>query len=387
MRDPRIAATPQTTALVMDQHGGSTWWRITRPFTRLHQRGAPVSMIRSSRYREVDIPRGTELLVMPDWVIGAGDEPNWAAWLTTQRRSYGRKLIIDVDDDVVTPAWDEWMRASAMDQGLDRSVQDIRELRTWMLSMADAVTVPNAQLKQILQPWVKTPIWVVPNAIDVRAYAQANATAYRDADTVLVGWAGGQRPELDLGPMLAAWGRLSRRWESASFVIGGWEPPALYDHVPRERVTVWPWSNPPEHVRGMAVDVGCCAVADTPFNRAKTPIKAWEFAIAGAMVIGTTALYGGTLFDGGRGLVADTFDDWDWCLEMMLRDAKARRAMASRLRRYVTREHSLATNLHRWSTVYRAIADGGRPDERDVPSRAGISTESDAAAENPAVPA
>jgi hypothetical protein len=41
------------------------------------------------------------------------------------------------------------------------------------------------------------------------------------------------------------------------------------------------------------VDIGCCAVADTPFSRAKTPIKAWEYAAAGAAVVATPALYGG----------------------------------------------------------------------------------------------
>lgn len=80
--------------------------------------------------------------------------------------------------------------------------------------------------------------------------------------------------------------------------------------------------------------IGLCPLQDTPFNRCKTPIKAYEFALSGAAVIGSPTQYGPVLAD-GRGLVCRTPDAWAAALTHYLADAATRAASARALLAFV----------------------------------------------------
>lgn len=348
---------PEVTALVSNANDGSTWWRQIRPLTRLRQRGAPAHIVRAPRYREAEIPEGTRILVISSWVIGAGDEADFAAWLTGQKRQHGRTIVYDLDDDVITEEYDDWMLRSGMANGLDRAPREVRETRNWMIHMSDAVTVANHQLRELVLSRFTKPVWIVPNAIDAAELRTALVRPYRERGSIIVGWAGGQRPGKDLEGMLGGWERLSRRRPEVRFVMAGWAPHDLSQYVPSGRTTLWPWQSPPHYIRGMAVDIGCCSVQDIPFNRMKTPIKAWEYALAGAAVIGTTALYGRTVSDGG-GLTANTPEEWHSALEYYCLDPAARRRDAAELKRKVYAHATLARNLRRTATTYNEIEKG-----------------------------
>lgn len=106
---------------------------------------------------------------------------------------------------------------------------------------------------------------------------------------------------------------------------------------------VIPWApieRYPATLAGTAI--GLCPLPDTGFNRCKSPIKAYEYALSGAAVIGSPCQYGPVL-DGGRGLVCRTPGEWAAALAHYLTDPDARATAARALRAHVA---ALDVSLH-----------------------------------------
>jgi glycosyltransferase involved in cell wall biosynthesis len=161
--------------------------------------------------------------------------------------------------------------------------------------------------------------------------------------------------------MAEAWGRIARRYPAVRFVIQGHVPPVILENVDRDRLAILPWMRLQEYPYGIRqIDIGCCAVADTPFNRPKSNIKAMEYAAAGAAVVASPTLYAGLVDSGYSGFIADSVGEWEDGLSVLIESNALRRMMATRLLRTVEKHHSLAGNLFRWPAAWSQIAESAR---------------------------
>jgi glycosyltransferase involved in cell wall biosynthesis len=254
---------------------------------------------------------------------------------------------------------------SQMGAGKTRGeLEEIRAAHHWLMTFCDAVTVSTGDLGDLVYHLRggADGTYIIENAIDAEAFTDGVAHfPHRSEGEIVIGWAGGQRRQTDLVPMLKAWGKIAERHEFVTFSMAGWMPEDYFSYVPEGRTVLWNWTLPGKHGRGMQVDIGCCPVPRTRFDQNKSPIKAYEFALAGAAVIGSSIPYGSVLEPWGIqgtvcGYMADTADEWEDAIEAYIQNPQMRRKHAERLRYVVDHQHTLHTQARKWARTYRTIA-------------------------------
>ena len=92
-----------------------------------------------------------------------------------------------------------------------------------------------------------------------------------------------------------------------TFLVFGHQPYVISEHVPERRLKRLTWMPQHEYPLGLVgVDIGCCPLEDRPFNRCKTPIKAWEYALSGAAVVASPTVYGQCISSSFNGWLGTT---------------------------------------------------------------------------------
>jgi glycosyltransferase involved in cell wall biosynthesis len=105
--------------------------------------------------------------------------------------------------------------------------------------------------------------------------------------------------------------------------------------------------------------IGLAPLLDTPFNRAKSPIKAMDYAAMGMVVLASDMpVYRGSLADGKAGrLVANDPHAWFEALSWLVRDQALRRSIAAGVRTAFLATASLASQApvrrEAWARILR----------------------------------
>lgn len=296
------------------------------------------------------------VVVLPR-VIVQDDDPAASVSFVERIRSAGALAVVfEIDDDEISDAADAHHRAmgGVSEADLARLARERGWIRN-MIGAVDAVTVSTEPLAEVARRYTDRPVYVIPNAIDADWFRSRLPARAPWSEHLTIGWAGYRRPEADLEPMAVAWGRIARRYPDIRFVVAGWQAECIYRSVESlDSIIRVPWTNDlDKYPSGLKVDIGCCSVDDSLFSRCKSPIKAWEYAVAGAAVVATPALYGAGANYGA--FMAQTADDWEEQLSLLIERPEARKVGNGRLSQYVLRDHSLETQLWRWPLTYQQI--------------------------------
>ena len=352
---------PSVLALVGRERTGPDLWRVFFPITALERRGYWCGWDFKDAGALGDIAPAFDGYVLPRISWPAEHRKVAEDWFSLVRAS-GKFVVYEADDDVFTER--ETQRRVELDWTDGKSLEELeseRGERVWAMQQCDGVTVSTQRLATIVRQLTDKPVIVVPNAIDLRWFREVVRRSKRQVPGLTVGWAGGRRHDRDVEDMATAWGNLARRFPAVTFVVQGHQPQVIIDNVPPERLAVLPWLPPETYPVGIRqVDIGCCAVADTPFNRAKSPIKAMEYAAAGAAVVASPTLYAGLVDHGYSGLIANDAGEWEDALGLLIENQSQRQMMARRLLKTVERKHSLEGNLHRWPQAWATIQESAR---------------------------
>lgn len=360
MRDAGRLSGPSMLALLGDMSGPSLW-RCLWPFTALQKRAYSCAWDMKSAPGIGQIATVFDGFLIPRLSWEPRQQPLAARWFDGLRRA-GKVVVYDADDDLFGPELDR--RSVALGWADGKSAETLeaeREARIWAMRQCDGVTVSTPRLATIVRGLTDRPVIVVPNAIDLPWFRSVLRTQGRQIPRPVIGWVGGKRPDDDVQAMAEAWGRVAARCPSVRFVVGGYLPPIIKQHVPADRLVVIPWLPLERYPAGLAdVDVACCSVADTPFNRAKSTIKAIEASVAGAAVVVSPTVYGSLVENGHTGYVAETVDEWEMALVDLVERPAVRSMMARRLLRVVEKRHALDVNLWRWPAAWAQIAESAR---------------------------
>ncbi|GAB4524007.1 MAG: hypothetical protein Fur0018_07240 [Anaerolineales bacterium] len=101
-------------------------------------------------------------------------------------------------------------------------------------------------------------------------------------------------------------------------------------------------------------DFWIAPLLDTPFNRAKSPIKFWEYTATGASgVYQAIAPYADVVEDGRNGLLADTPEAWRTACLWMIDHPAARLQMAQEARHTLEARGMLSVVLPLWEQAFR----------------------------------
>lgn len=355
--------------LVGDRSGPSLW-RVLQPFTALQAAGYPCGWDRKDAPGIGEIAPAFDGFVLPRMSWPPPQRRIAEAWFAALRAAK-RFVVYDADDDVFTSQLS--FRTIELGWAEGRSFAELeaeRFQRIWAMQQCDGVTVSTQRLATVVRSYTDKPVIVVPNAIDVPWFRRVLGATRRQHAGLTIGWAGGRRPDADLAPMAAAWGRIAARFPACpergtsrgvTFVVQGHVPAIVTASVPAERLVILPWMPLEQYPAGLKeIDIGCASVAGTRFDLCKSAIKCYEYAVAGAAVVATPAIYGKVIEHGHTGYLAETADEWEHALSELVSRPALRSMVARRLLRHVERRCSLTANLWRWPQAWATIAESAR---------------------------
>lgn len=352
---------PVTVALVHEEMSqGVAAWRVAQPFYELATRGASVAWTIAGTERAAQYIHWSEviLLLRSEW--GVGNEALAHSFID-KLHTEGRCVIYDTDDDLYSPSSVARVRATGdeeLNARSDAQLEEERLSRIFAVGLADGVTVSTEHLASVVRQYTDKPVVVVPNAIDLPRFRAAVGDPPQDWP-LTIGWAGGNRPDVDAEQLAIAWSRVADRYPHVRFLVGGYPLNTLVKSVPEDRLTVVPKQSISVYPQMFRyIDIGCAPLNDEPFNRSKSPIKVMEYAAAGCAVV-ASPLYGedhmGFVNNGFDGFIAHSSDSWDQALSVLIENEEWRKDMASRLSAKVERDHVLQDQVYRWPEAWRTI--------------------------------
>jgi glycosyltransferase involved in cell wall biosynthesis len=347
-------AAPVTVALVHeDLMSGVAAWRAVYPIYELATRGHTVAWAQIGTEKAAQYTFWAELVVLlrPEW--GVGNE-RFALQYIDQLHSEGRCVVYDTDDDVYSETSKARIRATGAEEfknKTDTELETDRQHRIFCLRLCDAVTVSTEHLASVVRQLTDKPVRVLPNVMDLKRFQAALGPKSSEAP-LTIGWAGGNRTDADAHNLAVAWSRVADRY-NVRFLVGGYPLEPLIRAVPADRliqVPKLPLSIYPQTYG--AIDIGCAPLNDELFNRSKSPIKAMEYAAAGAAVCASPIVYGDLIEDGTDGILCQTADEWESAISFLVEHPDSRKSMAKQLLDKVERERNLATRVEQWPTVW-----------------------------------
>lgn len=346
-------------ALTGNPDNASAWWRITRPFAMLRRAGVDAQWCwLDDNDRPVLDVRGA-VVVLHRVTPAGGKRKDVTRWVDGLRQLGATAIVYEADDDIWSPAYIEYLKAAGRCDALSEDrVRQETQRQVWAMQAADFVTVPNLELAEVAHDYSDAIVRVVPSAMDVPWYT--DRLNRPKGGPLTIGWGGGRRPDTDLLPMAQAWGRIARRHSEVRFQVAGYPHDCIYREVEDDRrIDMIPWAELDEWPMTMQVDIGCAVVPDNAFSRCKSPIKAWEYGMAGAAVVGSSVLYDQCLANGENGAEATTVDEWEDSLDVLITRPDLRRMLRANLQDHVMRYHDLSKNLTAWANVYKEAAGVG----------------------------
>ncbi|HJS86866.1 MAG TPA: glycosyltransferase [Acetobacteraceae bacterium] len=266
----------------------------------------------------------------------------------------GMALVYDLDDDLLRPPPGHADAARLREQ-----LPVVRRL----LARADAVWVSTPELAHRLAD-ARRDAQVVPNGLDERLwFPDGQAPPRLRQGPVRILFMGTATHDGDFALIAPALARLhARHGARVQFDMIG---VTARDDVP-------PWVNriAPEGVAGQsypgfvnwitqmpAWDLGVAPLVDTEFNRAKSAVKALDYAALGAAVLASDVpAYRGSLAEAGGGrLIANTEAAWIEALDHLIRHARLRRDLAAHARAALLSEGTLAAQASSRLAAFRRV--------------------------------
>lgn len=340
---------------------GCTLWRVWQPITHLQRGGYPAEWVYREDPRVMAVAPVFDAYLLPRVFWPLAQRGAMQRWFAAARRA-GKTTIYELDDDLLSPWIIDFQKAGGVQR--DRPVEAIEHDRQAVIAalrLCDGVTVTTPRLATVVAQYTDAPVVVVPNAIDLRWFRAVQKHAKRLVRGLTIGWAGGTRPDRDTEAMARAWGQVCQRYPHVTFVVQGYQPAVIREHVPAHRLFTLPFMPLEEYPLGLTnIDIGCAPLTDRAFNRCKTPIKVWEYAASGAAAVASPTVYRHTITHGEDGLLCETAEEWEDALALLIEDEQRRKKLARRQLRRVERDHSLETQAWRWPAAWAQLAEAAR---------------------------
>ena len=314
---------------VVTAPGASAYYRQVLPTETLRRAGHDATWKLFKDVTDADALRADVI------VLGraGGTDVDQAIQSTRQLQALGKAVVLDYDDLITAiPAWNP--------AHLDDAEPTIRLMRA-----ASGLTVTNATLASELRAFNPN-VAVFDNYIDPTIWPLP--TRAPDG-TVTIGIAGTPSHARDWELIAEPMRQIRRDYPATSFVVAGFLPDYLRD-VATEHVEWVPMPEYPALLRRF--DIGLCPLLDDRFNRCKSPIKAYEYALSGAAVVASPTKYASVVR--GKGKIARTEAEWYDAIRHYITNPTARHGDTLALRAFVARTMDARNHAR---DIYKAYSD------------------------------
>lgn len=285
-------------------------------------------------------------------------------------RSIGKVVVYETDD--LLQALDP---ANPMYEDMKKHVDQVRT----MAQEATVCTTTGVPLREQLLKFNRN-VQILTNCIDTDVWRMRDGGNKR----LRIGWAGGSSHMADLMIIVDVIKQLKREHEF-DFVIFGlsdlpWRdnierlrakhieqtrnfpamvPAAWYvatmkladvlDDLEFEHVSFVQHKEYNEKLAQLNLDIGLCPLVDTTFNRCKSAIKFYEYAMVGTACLASKM----PPYEGEVGYCAkDRFNDWYKKLKRLIVDGEFRQALQEEQRAWVLANRDIQQQGHKWEQVY-----------------------------------
>ena len=284
------------------------------------------------------------------------DNPIGIAQVFAARDHFHKRVVIDLDDDYfnVDPSSEEVRKY--YHPGSDRE-----RFTTETLRWANALTVTTLALKQLYGKYNPN-IYVIPNYMDIELWDREILP--RDDKWVTIGWAGSYTHRGDFKTMSQVLLEILNEYPNVRFTCCGDFPAFLdYDLLKvKDRVTMvngakW-FTKWPEALYNMRIDIGIAPLKVNMFNRAKSPIKFFEYSMSGAasVLAGDERLpYAGVGRNGYDCFLARGELEWRKALKALIEDKELRINIANNARKKVIKEYNIKDHISEYREAFEEI--------------------------------
>jgi glycosyltransferase involved in cell wall biosynthesis len=280
--------------------------------------------------------------------------------LAQELRERGIGVVWDNDDDLI--ALPKGVKGHEQFAGIKG--QRVYNAMSAMMRLSHVVTAPSANLARRYHEMGGTETEVLENYLPPSFLAAAKEA--RRSDAITIGWHAGIEHMYDFEQLgfRALFERLLDEHPQLRIVTIG-----LPLKLASDRFEFLSWAHYDALAPRVAqFDVGIAALADSQFNRARSNIKVKEYAATGVPWLASPiGPYVGMGEDQGGRLVPD--DRWHEELTRLIRDAKARKRLAKKGRRWAKGE-TIERNVQRWERVLALAIEraAAREARRGVPA-------------------
>lgn len=332
-------------------------YRNYTPFKELKKRGYEVCL-------SLPIKRFDFNIVILNKAVGR--EENKIIQLLTEMKQRGAKIIYDTDDLTF------FLPKSNFFSSSEQTQKAIKILKSATF-LFDLITVSSPILKEELERIVLNKISVLPNFLyppewkkragqnKILKIGYAGSTAHLE-DLLLITdvifalqkkydfWfhilgISAISLEKDLTNLKQKLGFFKPKWARIALRLLKKLKKLKYFHHPFVKT-----QNYPEELCRLNFDIGLCPLIDNRFNRCKTAIKFYEYAI-----VGTTTLASNVKpynLEEKIILTDNNFKSWKNSLEELITDKNLRESMAEAQRNYVLETKDIRKNIYLWEETY-----------------------------------
>lgn len=225
-----------------------------------------------------------------------------------------------------------------------------------LMRNAALVVAGNEYLAEVSRQAGARRVAIVPTVIDLQRYPLPLAKPIDVAGPPCVGWIGQRVTAAFLSPYSSLFRGLLATG-SARFAAVGIDASTL--GLPMESV-VWTEATEVQSIREF--DIGIMPLEDAPFERGKCGYKLIQYMACGLPVVASPVGVNRQIVEHGvNGFLAETLDEWENALRILLNDPGLRHSMGQAGRRKIEQKYSLQmTGPRLASLLHSAIAATAR---------------------------
>ncbi|HYR83368.1 MAG TPA: hypothetical protein VE422_04740 [Terriglobia bacterium] len=338
---------------VSEANTGCSRWRAEIPAKYLRKRGHTVHFFGQDR-----------ITTCPDAIVFGRMYKDGAELLKLYKWAKEKHVPIIYDTDDAVDLADAWNPVCTTREHVNDAL--------YMAANADIVTTTTPALAQHLRKWNPNVV-VIPNSIDPEEWAPE---AKAPGAEVRVGWLGGSTHFLDVAIVLDAIAELKKKIKFTFVIYGMTTLPSIKeayqanlkaegnafrtsplgraikvflkksDGLQYEFVPFVPASQYVRTLCDLRLDIGIAPLAETPFNRHKSCIKFYEYAMSGAVTLASNVIPYSTE-------VPDTCDNtrkaWVEAIAGLIESDSAGRLKSQR--EWVMTHRNIQNNVVMWEQV------------------------------------